>query len=467
VRRHPILGRVALALASAALTLGVLEAGLRVAGYRFSPVLFVPARGLADFRAFHLETDGLVTFDPELLWRPNPERWADMDEDGLRVLRQGRPGETLVLVVGDSNTIGAPGSGEHWTADLQTLLDRNAPVRPIRVANAGCVGWSSLQGLRRFRQLLPLRPALALFAFGANEAHRGAGSDSEYAARAAWLARLRWSLLAPPVAHRLWALQDGRRSGELRPRGGTDEHRAHLQAFVDEARAHGATPVLVTRPYVGGSTDPGYWISRAPHYRRVTREVAAEKGATCLDAYRELASAPELFRDDSHFNRRGRHRMAVLLLRHLKGLGLVRTDFAYEPGVEPGRVEDTRPELGPGWWAAESWEGRGPGRWTAGEAVLYLERHADEDRLDVELTLFSPRNATTGRIEVNGRSLAAVSGANGPWKGSLDLGPVTERELTVRFVTDAPYVPRELVPGSRDARVLGVMVHSARLRKRR
>jgi lysophospholipase L1-like esterase len=458
---RPLLGRLGLAAASVLLLAGVLELGLRLAGYRFSPVVLVAGKG-RDFRAFHLEADPLVVFDAEVFWRPNPAAWADMDTQGFRSLRSARPGELLVVAVGDSNTIGTPAPGAHWTADLQLLLERNTPARPVRVVNAGCVGWSSFQGLRRFRQVLRLRPAVVLFSFGANDAHLVGTTDAEYAGRVAWLRRMDWSRLAPVVAHRLWALLDGRRP-ELRPRVGLDEHRGHLRDVLQAARAHGVTALLLTRPYLGGSSDPKVWLAAAPAYRRVACEVAADAGSACVDAYQAFAGSPRLFEGESHYNRKGRHKMSVLLLRRLKAMGHVQTAHAYEAALEPGRVEDTRPELGPGWWHAEPWAERGWGRWTAGEATLILERRGSEDRLDVDLTLSSPGNRTTGRIEVNGRALAVVAGPNGPWRRSVDVGGVPGSELLVRFVTDHPYVPQRLSPGERDARTLGVFVHSARL----
>ena len=461
---RPVAGRLGLALASVIVTIAVLEAGLRLAGYRFSPVVLVEVEGTQDFRAFHLGGDPLVVFDPELFWRPNPAAWADMGEDGLRGRRDRRDGELLIVAIGDSNTIGAPGAGEHWTADLQELLDRNAPPRPVRVLNAGCVGWTSLQGLRRFRQVMDLQPAVVFFSFGANEAHRVVHTDAEYAGRADWLQRVSALRLAAPVAHRLWALADRDDEPAFRPRVGVDDHRRHLEELVDAARARSVMPVLLTRPYVGRPADPGDWMASAGLYRKAALDVAAAKGVPCLDVFGEFEGRPGLFEGESHFNRKGRQGMAALLLRQLKALGQVPTDSVYASAVEPGGVDDTRPELARGWWGAERWAAAGPGRWTAGEAVLLLERRGREGRLDVTLSLFSPRNRTEGRIEVNGRVLATIAGANGPWRRSLDLTQVPERELAVRFLTDTAFVPGAASPGAdADRRTLGVFVHAVRL----
>src|SRR5690242_6280717 len=108
--------RLGLALASVLAAVGALESGLRLAGYRYAPVVILEVDGSRD--------TSLVVSDPELLWRPDPAAWADMGDDGLRAVRAPRDGERILLALGDGNTLGSPGAGEHWTADLQELLDR-------------------------------------------------------------------------------------------------------------------------------------------------------------------------------------------------------------------------------------------------------------------------------------------------------------------------------------------------------
>jgi lysophospholipase L1-like esterase len=416
-----------------------------------------------DFRAFHVEGDPLVVFDHELFWRPNPKAWSEMDDRGVRGPHARGNGELLVLAIGDSNTIGAPGPRQHWTADLQMLLERNRPGRPVRVLNAGCVGWASLQGLRRFHQLLDLRPAVVFFSFGANEGHRVVQSDADYAQRAAWLRRLSGLRLAAPVAHRLWSLADQGRDPRPRPRVSPRDHRAHLEEFVDTARAGGVTPVLLTRPYVGEAQGPDHWMTWAGRYRKAAREVAAAKRAAFVDVHHAFEGMPQLFEGESHFNRAGRLRMAVLLLRELKAQGQVATDYVYETALEPGRVEDSRPELGPGWWSAERWSDRGWGRWAAREAVVFLERREGEDELEVDLSLLAPQGRNLGRVVVNGRVVGAIDSPNGPWRRRLPVGAVPGRELTVRLITDSAFVPHDVTPGASDSRTLGVFVHALRL----
>jgi hypothetical protein len=441
--------RLGLAFASVLAAVGALESGLRLAGYRFAPVVILEVDGSRD--------TSLIASDPELLWRPDPAAWADMGDDGVRAVRAPRKGERILLALGDGNTLGSPGAGEHWTAELQELLDRNAGEHPWRVLNAGCPGWTSLQGLRRFGRLADRHPAVVLVGFGANEAVPAFRPDEVHARRADWTRRLRALRLAAPVAQRVWGLLDGDGGPPAVARVSPEAHRRNLEDLVEAAQAHAVLPVLVTRPHQG----PGRAAVRA--YRDVEAEVASRHGIAVVDPNRELADRPEAFDGEWRLSRGGRRRLAILLLRRLKTLGQVPTDFVYASAVEPGRLEAARTELGRGWWDAEPWAGGGSGRWTAAEADLVLERHADEDRLDVDLSLLSPTGRTRGRIEVGGRPLAAIDAPNGPWRRSLDVSSVPEREVTVRFVTDTAFVPRASSPGATDARTLGVFVRAVAL----
>ena len=124
---------------------------------------------------------------------------------------------------------------------------------------------------------------------------------------------------------------------------------------------------------------------------------------------------------------------------------------------------DSTPELGSGWWAAESWAGGPGGRWTAGEAALRLQRRRDEDGLVLDLSLDHPQGLTTGRIEVEGGPSQVLRAPNGRHTLSLAIGGGGGRKVAVRIVADRPFVPQAYDPPSGDGRALGMFVHSARL----
>lgn len=470
-----LLSNLGLAAVSLLVSLAAAEVALRAWGYRFSPIQFLTPENPNDWRAFHMgandprlsEREPLTVFDPELLWRLNPAVSREINEQGFRgplFPERKEPGDVFVLAVGDSNTIGPLHVNDHWPGFLDDLARTDTSSR-ARVVNGGVYGYTALQGLRRFRQALGYRPDVVLFSFGANDAQPVRTTDAAYAARVGWLRRWEWSRIAPPLAHLGLKLRAAWSAAPAPThRVPLPQYRRSLEAFVGEARAAGATPVLLTRPWVGRSDDPDLWMSHARHYNDATREVAAATGTLLVDAYEEFEDRPELFSDPLHFNRVGNRRMAELVRTRLGSIGVLR-DAAFRPGpsIDLTEPDERRPELGPGFWSFERPAEGPPGRWTEGVGTLTLGRSSGERGLALDLSNRNPLALTAGRIEVNGRALFDFRARHGRMRPLLDVGGVPGPTLEVRFVTDPVYVPRERDPSSRDVRKLGVFVHGARL----
>ena len=124
----------------------------------------------------------------------------------------------------------------------------------------------------------------------------------------------------------------------------------------------GLPPAEMAGEAIGGAQGPFFPSSTrttdgelVPQSKFFMESETCGKSGCHVDVYQEFQGKPELFNGESHFNRAGRQRMAALLLHRLKGLGLVTTEYVYDRELEPGRVDDGRPELGSGWWAAEPW----------------------------------------------------------------------------------------------------------------
>jgi lysophospholipase L1-like esterase len=293
------------------------EAGLRLAGYSYSPVRI--GTGVAsDYREEHAFRDRHLIYDPVLIWRPRSGPFSPFNPQGLRGLPipPGKPaGTRRIIALGDSNTFGWDvDEGANWPAQLQTLFDSSP--RPTEVVNAGVWGYSSFQGERRFKELIGLAPDLVLVSFGGNDAHQVTVPDAEYVRRHDRIERLTHAtrnLRLAQVAVAAWDRVAASSGGRLVPRVSLEDYAVHLRSMIAEGRARGIQVVVLTRPFIGASTDPASWKTHAPKYNETARRVAQAQGVILIDLYEVFKDRPDLFDDESHFGVAG-HRLAARLI---------------------------------------------------------------------------------------------------------------------------------------------------------
>jgi len=296
----------------------IAELGLRLIDYRYSPVK-IGAGVAGDFREEHAFRDRNLVYDPDLIWRPHSGQFSPFNPQGFRgvpVVTPKPPGTFRIFALGDSNTFGWDvDEGANWPAQLQQLF---AGTPGVEVVNAGVWGYTSYQGLARFKELIPFEPNLVLVSFGGNDAHQVRVADAGYVrghdridritratrrSRLAQLAVSGWDLVSMAAAG----------SGALVPRVSLGDYRAHLREIIALGRARGITIVLLTRPFIGESNDPASWKTYAPQYNAATLAIAAEEHVPVIDVYGAFHNREKLFDDESHFGVAG-HREAAQMI---------------------------------------------------------------------------------------------------------------------------------------------------------
>jgi hypothetical protein len=368
-------------------------------------------------------------------------------------------GERVVAALGDGFTLGPTAPRAAWPDMLQQLVDLNSPGR-VRVVNAAVPGYSSLQGLLGYRQTPDLRAGVVVIAFGADDARPVRRTDAAWLERVrraeAWgrsralaiLLRWAWSLAPPPET--------------MTRRVPLDDYAAHLRELVRLARQRGAHPLLLTRPYRHGEPLPEP-LAALPRYNDAVRGVAVDTATPCLDLDTAVLEDEGFLVDAVRPSPAGFRRVAAAVLHHLRSLGLVESEHRFASGGRLADWSDERPELRSGFWPVEPWKGREPGRWTAAEARLVLERRAEEGGLLVDLTLQNPTNRTSGRVEVAGRTLLRFAEPNRRLLRILDIRGIEGPVIEVRFVADDAMPPPASGDERPDPRVLGVFVHRVAL----
>ena len=242
--------------------------------------------------------------DPELLWKFEPGSRVfgrTINRFGFRereVTLQKEKGIRRVICLGDSVTAqGQPGYAQY----LHELLT-NAPPDGGKweVFGMGVYGYSSQQGLRLFERVgVTLQPDIVTVSFGRNDHNVAKEAD-----------RSRMAVRVSPFMAGLYQILDRRHVGRLilcaverehmwigkknasMVRVSPEEYRENMNLFVEEIRAVGAIPILVTAPrreitqsYVknGYARSVEEFQNQHDQYAEIARDVARKTGAPLLD----------------------------------------------------------------------------------------------------------------------------------------------------------------------------------------
>ncbi len=331
-----------LALGAVIVTLGTVEYGARAAiglglVETYRPMRTLVPAGTEDWRLAHITADRHREADPVLLWRPvagGPYNTQRMKGPLAAIPKP--PRTVRVICYGDSNTDGPARGGwpEHLATELQVRVGDTAR---IEVLNAGVAGYSSHQGLLRFRnQVERFNPDVVLVSFGWNDLATALGPpDRAFEPPPAWRVGLDRFLLDYRIVRVARSIAARRvvtapATGHRVP---LEDYRANLRGFIATARAHGAAPVLLTRPYRLPTEQlraADGWRSLVPRYNRALLSLAKRRGVLAVDVQAAFEAATDDFEDQCHFSPAGQRRMAALVADALAAAGLL----ADHPGSE-------------------------------------------------------------------------------------------------------------------------------------
>lgn len=321
-----IAARVALVTVAVVAAAIAAELALRWSGYRYSP-LHVEIAPAGDWREQHAFHDRNFVYDPVLIWRPKSGSFSPYGPEGFRgrsVSAEKPTGTTRIVTIGDSNTFGwVEDADANWPAQLQRLLRSSDPEADV--LNAGVWGYTSFQGLRRFKEIIPFHPDIVIVSFGANDAHQVIVPDRAYVdsyVRSKRLEKITSKLRVGQAVVGAWdqLAQLSRRRAGLSARVSVDEYKANLREIIALARTNRASVVLLTRPFIGTTTDPKWWKTHAPAYVSATLEVGRAENVPVIDVYSEFRHQPQFFDDESHFNVEGHRTAAAYIYERIRPL---------------------------------------------------------------------------------------------------------------------------------------------------
>lgn len=322
--------KLAFSLVAASVFFGALEVGLRAVGFRFEPS---ESSIWSDGQARPLK----LRYSAAGMWEPIPGA-ADFNEDGFlgrRIPIERVPGALRIATLGDSCThLGAPPYSELLGEKLEQRLGR-----PVEVLNAGIARYSTEQGLARFERVKPYRPDFVTIYFGWNDHWRDPVQTdaARMTALLPWAAtrlrRFEASRVVQAIVFGADSLHDLYQSRVDSARQRVfrvppERYRENLHRLIDESRAIGAQPILVTAPTTAtgnvehwaimlqGWRDTPYRDHREIHdaYVELTRQVARETNTPLVDARAIFQGHPGyITADQIHLTPEGHDRLASLL----------------------------------------------------------------------------------------------------------------------------------------------------------
>jgi len=338
---RPVVKKCVLAMIMTYGCFAAVEGALIVAKFRvnMAPVVFE----LDDAAGVTERSEGYS--DPELLWRFRPgEKYHGrmVNRLGYRereVEAEKKPGTIRIICMGDSVTAqGEPG----YAQLLHDRLNANPPTtNGWEAFNMAVYGYSAMQGLRVFQlEASRLAPDFVTIYYGWNDHWLELQTDR---ARMAvkmnpWVGRVYNRLKEKRIVMLLAHLANRQRGVDTkaRERAGfrvpPEEYVEVLREFIDEVRAVGAQPILITaaRRDVFPTKDKHPEESRKlsfnevhDQYVELTRQVAREQNVELLDLH-ALWQAPEhdplFMRDGIHFQQPGLEKIAAALDERIRTL---------------------------------------------------------------------------------------------------------------------------------------------------
>ena len=317
----------------------IAELTLRVVGFRFSTNVETMAFTFPIDEFNDNSEQPFLQRDDHLFWKPKPYVLGHNSRGmiGPEFTDSKPSGVFRIVCIGDSCTHFGPDS---YPEKLQTLLNESAPGR-FEVINAGCIGYTSFQGLTLLReQVLNWSPDLVTVYFGWNDHWLAKGyRDVEQESVTPEASTLKETFESLRVCQFLeWSLNRVSAPSTLSMRVEPDEYRQNLRTMYDLCSQSGTDIWYLTAPHAfehglpeflrtsGEVADPTKVAQLHDSYNAVVRTVAEDLDTVCLDLasqFNDMDKRPLFVEDHIHLSDAGRLLASKTLLESLDRHGIL------------------------------------------------------------------------------------------------------------------------------------------------
>lgn len=262
--------------------------------------------GQTDWRHFHQVNSEYLIYDSELIWKPksNFEMFNKYGYIGPPVRSSKNGSEIRILALGDSNTAG-DFMKISWPDILGHIFKKNK--YEINIINAGVWGYTSYQGVLRFKEMLKHKPDIVMISFGSNDAHMVPISDKNYIKSKDFYKNVIEDFKLGELSSFIHDSLTLRNKGInlLIPRVSEDDYKNNLKSMINIAEQNRIKVVLLTRPFIGESDHELWWKNFGPQYNEIVRETAKNENILLIDIYEYFKNKELLFADEAHFTDEG------------------------------------------------------------------------------------------------------------------------------------------------------------------
>ncbi|MDQ7825249.1 MAG: SGNH/GDSL hydrolase family protein [Candidatus Eremiobacteraeota bacterium] len=290
------------------------EAILSLLNYHYSPIR-IQVLNRTDKRHQLAFKEVFYVYDPGLIWRPR-RSIGPFNSQGYRgeeLPEEKKSGTLRIFAFGDSNTIGWlwPADAPNYPLFLERLLNEGLSEKKYVVTNAAAHGYSSYQGLKRFRESLRFKPDIALISFGANDATELGITDEEFCRRDVRKLHIDELLINYKTGQLVLSLMDKllvKRAKPV-PRVSLEDYEKNIREMIRLARKSGITPILLTRPFRLQENEQ----DRKFPYNEATLRIGKQDHVPVLDLFLYFKDKSSCFMDSNHYNEDGMEKAAALI----------------------------------------------------------------------------------------------------------------------------------------------------------
>jgi lysophospholipase L1-like esterase len=336
---------LAFSIIAVILAFGLMEAGLRTAGFTYHAGPVYMQFGYPDPQAL----TRIFQPDPKLFWKlipgslylPDRIRINSSGFRGHEFQLQKTPGTIRIVSIGDSCTFLGKKS---YPARLEDKLRMAYPGKTVQVLNMAVPGYSSLQGLRILEKYSEtLRPDIITVFFGWNDQWPCKGvTDKEQKVPGSLIASLGKILSHFRFYQAIhWLVDIIRPQKQNISRVPLHDFRQNLTEMVKLARKQNAKLLLITAPTAAkqGSELAPYLLAEgiiqdADHalylhekYHQAVRDIAADTGSHLVDAaglFEENPRQDFFWKDNIHLSEPGLEWLANIIANKIQTQRLIR-----------------------------------------------------------------------------------------------------------------------------------------------